>query len=1088
MRAGRLRQTALSVSLALLAGSSTISRGQAPIFAAQGVPAPSPSTGGVNPGQSGAVPQASQTVSPEAKRDPSQADKPIDAGPALSTSIWQWQGLHVDKILFEGVTFEANDTLPNEVTQKAGESLDAFKVRASTRRLFASGRYRNIQVKGVRNGDNVTLIFLGVPRYYVGRVAIEGIASERLSSLLEYATKLDPGTAFSPDSVPAGTEGVKQTLSQNGFHQAKVDVATTRDEAGHQVNVTYTVNTGPQARVGNVTVAGDDPGLTEKDFRKKGKLKRNNKVTRDTTSNALSNVRGVYEKKDRLEGTITLEKQDYIASNNSLNYTFRANQGPIVKVLVEGIKVSTSRLKLLVPIFEEGTVDNDLVNEGSHNIKDFVQQQGYFNVNVGVKVIGEGTPSERVVYTVDKGQKHKVTTVDFTGNKYFTEDILRERARVQAADAYVRSGKFSQALVNADVSSIESIYRANGFSSVKVTPTVKDVDTDKDGKPLKVASILVSYAVSEGPQQTFGAVNLAGVDASREAEIHGLLNTQSGQPFSLITLSGDRDVVLEYYVSHGFDQAKVEIKQNLETKDATKTDVTLAVVEGQQVFVDKVLLSGLHRTKAKVVDDEIQLHARDPLDQSALLQTQRNLYNLALFNEVVAAVQNPLGHTPEKNVLVQTTEAKRWDVTYGFGFEAQTGTPTRGMISEASKILLGDTNVPYSQEGRKGVSPRISADISRINLFGTQKSLTLHTAYGLLQQIATLSFNNPDLLGNKNLSAQVTGGYTNVQNISTFAASTLQGDFRVTQKYHRTDTFIYDFQYRRVKVDPASLQISGDLIPQLSLPVRVGGPGFTWIHDKRTPSPIDATKGWYNSFQEFYASSKFGSQVDFNRVDVTNSTYHSFGKQKQRYVFARSTRFGFENVFGPNPNVALAACAGVLLTTNPGCTAVPLPERLYAGGASSHRGFPINGAGPRDLQTGYPVGGTAAFVNSFELRMPPPVLPIVGSSVNFVLFHDMGNVFQNASDLFPSFGRFHQPDQDTCRNVSKAIGTCNFNYFSHAVGLGARYNTPVGPIRVDFSYNLNPPIYPVIYDFNNSDPHVGQASHFNFFFSIGQAF
>ena len=62
----------------------------------------------------------------------------------------------------------------------------------------------------------------------------------------------------------------------------------------------------------------------------------------------------------------------------------------------------------------------------------------------------------------------------------------------------------------------------------------------------------------------------------------------------------------------------------------------------------------------------------------ALLQTQRNLYNIALFNEVVAAVQNPAGRRAEKNVLLQLTEAKRWNVTYGFGFEAQTGTPQSG--------------------------------------------------------------------------------------------------------------------------------------------------------------------------------------------------------------------------------------------------------------------------------------------------------------------------------------------------------------------------------------------------------------------------
>jgi outer membrane protein assembly factor BamA len=178
----------------------------------------------------------------------------------------------------------------------------------------------------------------------------------------------------------------------------------------------------------------------------------------------------------------------------------------------------------------------------------------------------------------------------------------------------------------------------------------------------------------------------------------------------------------------------------------------------------------------------------------------------------------------------------------------------------------------------------------------------------------------------------------------------------------------------------------------------------------------------------------------------------------------------------------------VLLTTNPSCSAVPLPERLYAGGANSLRGFPINGAGPRDLQTGFPVGGTAAFVNTFELRLPASTLPLVGNSVSFVLFHDMGNVFQNASDMFPSFLRVKQPDRETCSNVSGSIGTCNFNYFSHDVGVGARYRTPVGPIRVDFSYNLNPPVYPVIYDFYNNPPHEGQAGHFNFFFSIGESF
>jgi outer membrane protein assembly factor BamA len=714
------------------------------------------------------------------------------------------------------------------------------------------------------------------------------------------------------------------------------------------------------------------------------------------------------------------------------------------------------------------------------------------------------TAQESVVYAVVKGVKHKVESVTIAGNHYFDTDLLKERMRVQKADAYLRAGRYSPALMKADVESIRALYRANGFDKATISTSIQDSDTAKSGKKLKEGEISVAVTVVEGPQQKFGRVTLAGVDAGREKAVRALLNAQEGQPYSLITLSGDRDAMYGYYLSHGFEQAKVEVKQQVQSADAQKTDVVLHVTEGEQVFVDRVLRSGIVHTRPSVVARETTFHASDPLDESALLETQRKLYGLALFNEVTTAVQNPDGDAPIKNVLLQLSEARRWNVTYGFGFEAETGTPKTGVISPASAIQMGySPSATISQEGKTGVSPRISMDVSRINLRGSDDSLTLHSSYGLLEEVAILTFLNPHFFGKEKLSDSISGGYSNVQDITTFQASTLQGDYRITQKVKRTDTLIYNFEFRRVAVNPATLQVSANLIPQLSQPVRVGGPGITWFHDKRDPGPLNATKGSYTSVQEFFASSKFGSEANFSRTDLTNSTYYAFGKHK--YVLARNTRLGFETTFGANPNAGSASCdtnyqatdpitklpvgpSVNLLETNASCNAVPLPERLYAGGATSDRGFPINGAGPRDLQTGYPVGGNGVIVNSTELRLPAATLPYLGDSLSFVLFHDMGNVFAHVSDMFPSIAHFHQPNQATCANVSSAFGTCDFNYFSHAVGVGARYKTPVGPIRLDFSYNLDPPVYPVIYDFNGSLPYEGQASHFNFFFSIGQAF
>lgn len=1047
----------------------------------------------------------SSKVAPTESHPKTVGDSVKGSGTTLSssdtTSLWKWKGLTVERVEFEGVTFSEKDTLPAELAQRQGKPLDPDAVRQSIRRLYATGRYRSLEARGVRTDTGVVLVFTGVGRYYIGRVLVTGVKSDRLTSLLEASTNLQPGVPFQQADLDTALRSVKDTLGQNGYYESNVTAVTTAENDSQQMNISIAVQQGVKARVGTVTTAGD-AGMSPADFRKKAKLKENSKVRRETSTNALSRLRNEYQKKDRLEAKVTLDKKNYEAPTHKLDYSFTANQGPIVTIETEGLKLSKSRKSVIIPIYQESTVDNDLLNEGSHNIREYLERQGYFDAQVSVNVTKPDAQHEKIIYHVDKGMKHKVVDVLISGVKYFPEDLLHERMQVQKADHYLRNGRYSPALISADVNAIQALYRANGFNDVSVTPTVKDSETDAKGKKAKQGSIVVLITIVEGAQQKFGDVALTGVDDTRMQDVKALMNTTPGQPYSLATLAGDRDTIFSYYLSHGFEKVNIGVEQSKNADDPTKTDVKLNVVEGQEVFVDRILLSGVHYTRPQIVQSQLRVHANDPLDQSALLDTQRNLYNLALFNEVNVAVQNPTGNAPRKSVLVQLTEAKRWDVTYGVGFEAQTGTPTTNC--QAQKSL--NPNANCSPEGKAGVSPRVSVDVTRINFRGRDQTFTLHTTYGLLERVATLTFANPHVFGFKKLDLSISGGYSDVQDITTFAASTLQGAIKFTQHVGKRDTFVYDFTYRRVSIDQSSLQVAANLIPLLAQPDRTGGPGITWLHDTRQPSPLDATHGSYTSFQEFLAHSAFGSETDFNRIDAENSTYYALDKKKN-FILARNTRVGFENSFGKFDLTAgnTQCTGGVNGPINyPSCVKVPLAERLYAGGATSHRGFPINGAGPRDLLTGYPVGGTAVFVNSVELRFPGPILPVIGNSLGLVLFHDMGNVFSNISDMGPAFGRFHQPNGDTCKNLNTGgtttgtppdtvftpyPGTCDFNYFSHAVGLGLRYKTPIGPIRVDFSYNLNPPSYPILEDYNdNQGAHVGQASHFNFFFSIGQSF
>jgi outer membrane protein assembly factor BamA len=602
----------------------------------------------------------------------------------------------------------------------------------------------------------------------------------------------------------------------------------------------------------------------------------------------------------------------------------------------------------------------------------------------------------------------------------------------------------------------------------------------------------VEYQINEGAQQRVGTVTLEGNESVEAAKLLPLMNTSAGQLVSPQNLAGDRDALLTDYLSRGFDQVRIEVDEKPQPENANVLNVVFHITEGEQVFVRKVLLTGLLFTRTDTVAKAITLHPGDPLNQTALLETQRNLYNFALFNEVDTAIENPTGAETRKTVLLQITEARRWTFTYGLGFEAQTGTPQNNC---AGYNAIGTACSP---NGKTAVSPRVLGALTRNGLFGRDQSASIQGTYGLLEQNINLVFQNPHFKGNPNFGLTFSGGYANSQDVTTYVASKLDAGLRWTEHFNgagkilsRANTFIYEFDFRRVKVAASSLQVFPTEIPVLSQAVRVAGPGMTWLRDTRD-SPLDAHRGTYTSFQEFFSGHAFGSEAQFNRLDVSNSSFYGF--DKNRFVLARNSRYGQERAFGSDSDEL-----------------IPLPERLYAGGPTSLRGFSINAAGPRDPETGFPIGGAGALANSTELRLPPPTLPWVGDSVSFVLFHDMGNVFANAGDAWESALRIHQPDRDSCRVLTPGtvanpptppnpppptsigpLGNCSFNYFSHAAGLGLRYHTPVGPIRLDFSYNLNPPIYPINVNYSLSlpytDQHVGEASHFNFFFSLGQTF
>ncbi len=1011
-------------------------------------------------------------------KSPAAAAQSSSAAVLRYRDLRSWYGLRVDTIQFEGVLAVDIVGLQAKLPLRPGDKLSAENVKQSLHQLYASGLYRDIQARGVEKDGRVTVIFHGVPQLFLRRLFVRGMKQELLAAQIQRATRLSVGEPFTREELDQATANLKEALKRNGFYEPTVSVKTTPAGPEHLVDVIYTVDAGKQATVGAVTVVGNS-GVTAAQFRRVAKLKQDSKVTSNTVPRALSRLRKNYQKQDRLEATVRADSQTFQPAQVEVDYGFDANRGPLVRVVVVGAKISKRDVRRLVPVYEEGAVDPDLLDEGSDNLRNHFQKQGYFDVHVTHMTAQPQTDEEIVTYHVARGTPHKVVEVAITGNHYFDKDIINERLSVAQADALNRHGLFSQSLLASDVDAVTALYKSNGFDNVQVTPLVLDSDEVAGAKPGKLAVVRVTYEIREGVQQKIGVVEIVGAKQLPEASLLAQMNTRPGEPYSLTTLAADRLQLFDYYYRHGFSQADLTFERHPSKDNANLIDIVVRIHEGNPFYVNQVLISGLHYTRPQVVDKLLEIHPGDPLNRNRISDTQRRLYNLALFNEVDTGIVNPRGTQPRKDVLLNLTEAHRWNYDYGFGFEVQTGTPQRNCPSAASLIQLGvnPSTFACSPNGKFGVSPRISFDVSRINLGGRNRTITLQTAYGTLEQQAIMTFNVPKFYGHKTIDFSISGGYVSNQDVTTYEASSISGSILFTQRPNKANTFIYSMAYRYVYVNPNSLQVSAELIPLLSQPTRVSGPGFTWVHDTRD-NPLNATRGWYVSAQEFFAWSGLASQANFNRLDTQESNYYRLNKRG--WVLARSTRIGVENTYG-----------------DPTYNLIPLPERLYAGGATSHRGFSVNAAGPRDLQTGFPVGGSGAFVNSTELRIPPLALPLIGNNLGFALFEDFGNVYTNASDMFPGLFRYHQPNINTCYNVVGPEGTCNFNYDSQAAGLGLRYKTPVGPIRVDFSYNLNPTVYPVVSDpaylpaflnYNGQPPYVGNSGHFNFFFSIGQAF
>ncbi len=867
------------------------------------------------------------------------------------------------------------------VPLQAGDPLEAAGIRRSIEALYATRLFEYIEVSAEESAQGVDLTFLLRPNYFFGDFRLSG--SPVLRSAISRLVRLPIGEIYTHKVVQDMLLKVQDHLKDSGFYRAEVTPDIQFDSERRLANVTFLINPGPRAIVSAIDLSGnpllEKSEIVDRMRLKPGKVFGSERIRRD-----IERIRRLYSSRGFLNTIIRLDKLGYSPQDNTVRISIFIDAGSFIYVELIGAKIRKKKLRSLIPIYEEGTVDADLIEEGKRNLEDYFEKQGYFDVSVEHELIE--VPAEKayqINYTIKREQKQKVVSIELDGLQQYSVTELESQLKTRVGGIISR-GKYSHDLTEQDAETIRSLYRRKGYESVEVTPESKK---DSSGR-----NVAIRFVIQEGPKTQVDDVQFIGNESiPRQDLIKGLVLV-GGQPFSQVQYEEDRLVLEGKYYDRGY--ADVKIDSQIERLAGDKVRIIYQIKEGESTKVGDLHVVGNRLTKRKIITRNINFHEGDPLSQDRFLTSQQKLYGLGLFDKVDIVPVNVAPVDFHRPVIIRVEDASTIVLGYGFGY------------NDREKV-------------------RGSFDITRTNLFGLDRSLSFRTRASVVEQRGQITYKEPRLF-NHDLDSYVTLFAENAQRTG-FNTFRTNASLQVLKRVRQLDNFFFRYNYEivdlsDVSVNPQAAGLEGKNFGTL----RLSSFSTAWLRDTRDDQ-FDATSGLFNTANLSITAKPIGSEANFLSFFGQSQAHRKVGNV---FVLATSLRLGLTKPFGSTPEV-------------------PISERFFAGGSTTLRGFSQDLAGPLDPtnvdpDTGdpLPLGGNAMVIVNVETRFP------LTHNLTFTPFYDTGNVFSRISSI-------------------------RISSFSNTLGVGFRYKTPFGPLRVDLGFNLD------------RDPRL--PSH-KIFFTVGNPF
>ena len=986
--------------------------------------------------------QTGSTPSSQSSANPASA--PEVAAQILSS----YEGQNVKAVEVAGRPQSSPSEFEPLFVQKPNEPFSIEKVNATLAALRASGKATEARVQVDADADGVRVLFILEPAVYFGLFQFPGAERFNYSRLVQVAN-FQAQTPFNAADLEQDSAALLKFLQQQGYFQATVNAEVKIDSANGLANILFECQLNHSAKFGALDIEGESAEETStlshslQTFVARGRgvaIRPGRSYHYTTLTKAAKYLQAQLEKKGRLGAQVTRAGAEYHADTNRADIHFKVVPGPVSTVAIKGAHLWSWNRKALLPVYQGVGVDEESVEEGRQALISFFQAKGYFDAKVDAQLKTESNGTT-VLYQIAKEKKHKVASVELSGNSKLPASDLRPHIAVTKGHLF-SPGKFSQQLVRSSVNSLKAVYQSEGFSSAEVA----SIATNRGG------DITVKFRVTEGPRDVVNSLIVQGNDTAPVAQIapEGL-KVVAGQPYSQAHVEADRANIVAYYLKAGYLNASFrETATQVSKDDPHHINVVYHIYEGPKVIAGSLVTLGRKHTKQRLIDQDVaEIKPGAPLTESQLLLAGSRLYDhTGVFDWAEVDPKRQITTQDSEDVLVRVHEAKRNEITYGFGFEVinRGGSIPSGTVALPNLPPIGlPPNFTTSQVTFYG--PRGTFQYTRNNVGGKGDSLSFTAFAGRLDQRGAAYYIVPDFRWSSWKATTSISADRNEEN-PLFSSQQELASTQIQRPLDKAKKNTLFLRYSFSQTDLTRIVIP-DLVPTADDHVRLSTVGANFTRDTRD-NPLDEHSGVLESAELDLNSTKLGSSVNFAKFTGQVAHYH---QGFHDIVFATSLRIGLAQPY-----------AG---------SRVPLSEEFFTGGGNSLRGFPLDSAGPQrqvDVCSSgsstactkilVPSGGNELLLINAEARIPLTIK----KGLSLVTFYDGGNVFPRVG-----FYGFSSSSNNNANNSTADLGLG----YKNNVGLGLRYATPVGPVRIDLGRNLNP---------------VQGINATQYFISIGQAF